>query len=89
MKEVLLMNETVSQKEQVLLMISQISSQLEELENLLDTSFSGLRNQLFLTEAKKIEAVKEQIDSLDKETQDRQCETLVHTVNSLGLELSF
>ncbi|NHM29163.1 hypothetical protein [Neobacillus terrae] len=83
------MNETVSQKEQVLLMISQISSQLEELENLLDSSFSGLRNQLYLTEAKKIEVVKEQIDSFDKEAQDRHSETLVHTVNSLGLELSF
>lgn len=48
------MNEPVSEKDELLMMLNELNEQLEELDSIIEVSFSELRSHWFREEAKKL-----------------------------------
>jgi hypothetical protein len=61
------MNPSLPEKEMLLSMLTEIFDQLEELEIVLETSFSDLRIQMNNEELKKFSAPVQKLDNLEKE----------------------
>ena len=66
-KEAKNMKKNNSAKEELVNMLSEIYQQLEELENALDSSFSGIRKQWHDENTDQLSACKERIDRLESE----------------------
>lgn len=64
------MNETVSEKEKFVLMLTEMCDQLEELEAVLQSSFSGLRRQWYEKEIENLAESNRKLSSLEKRVDD-------------------
>ncbi|MBI0576099.1 hypothetical protein IEC97_01900 [Neobacillus cucumis] len=61
------MNKPMSEKEMLLTMLTDIYDQLEELESVLEASFSDLRNSLVEDEHNKLTVPKQQLSAIEVE----------------------
>jgi hypothetical protein len=85
------MNSSLPEKEKLLSMLTEIYDQLEELESVLEASFSDLRIQMNNEELKKLSAPVQKLTMIEKEL-DRIESTVGpnNTINrALKLEMGF
>jgi hypothetical protein len=80
------MNSSLPEKEKLLSMLTEIYDQLEELEIVLESSFSNLRTQMNNEELNKLSAPVQKLNKLEKEL-DRINPT--GPVRTLKLEMGF
>lgn len=66
------MNDEMSQKEKLLMMMTEIYNQLEELESVLEESFSDLRESYFVSEETKLSAVDHRMTKLEEKIDEFQ-----------------
>ncbi|MDQ6599426.1 hypothetical protein E2K98_16460 [Bacillus salipaludis] len=90
------MNKPMSEKEMLLTMLTDIYDQLEELESVLEASFSDLRNSLVEDEHNKLTVPKQRLSAIDEEMGHLFPDTCNHTdlkqnhvSGRLKLELGF
>ncbi|MEH7176642.1 hypothetical protein [Neobacillus vireti] len=62
-----MINSSLPEKEKLLSMLTEIYDQLEELENVLETSFSDLRNQMNHEELLKLSSPVQRLYKLEQE----------------------
>lgn len=79
------MSETITQKEQVLIMLAEISNQLEELESIIESSFTGLRKDAYEHEARKLELPMDRLSLLE----NKEYREARKNAGALKLELGF
>ncbi|WP_026573239.1 hypothetical protein [Bacillus sp. UNC438CL73TsuS30] len=90
------MNKPMSEKEMLLTMLTDIYDQLEELESVLEASFSDLRNSLVEDEHNKLTMPKQKLSAIEEEMGNLFPDTCNHTdlkqnhvSGRLKLELGF
>ncbi|WP_310191290.1 hypothetical protein [Neobacillus niacini] len=89
------MNSSLPEKEKLLSMLTEIYDQLEELEIVLETSFSDLRIQMNHEEIIKLTAPVQKLHKLEKEldrinpTSDEATEQTSSIARALKLEMGF
>jgi hypothetical protein len=86
------LSKQISEKEKLISMLTGIYDQLEELELVLEATFSDLRSELKRGERKKISAAKEKIIKIDSKTfqqNDERLQVLCSDSRSMKLELGF
>jgi predicted transcriptional regulator len=87
------MSKQISEKEKLLSMLTGIYDQLEELELVLEKSFSDARNKLNMDEHKKISTAKEHLSKIESKTFPMNTERLQNVLSkdsrSMKLELGF
>lgn len=64
-KEVYKMNEPVSEKDLLLMMLNEMNEQLEELDSIIETSFSELRSHWFREEVKKLSVCSKRVSLIE------------------------
>jgi hypothetical protein len=93
MRRFLKMSEQISEKEKLLSMLTGIYDQLEELELVLEATFSEVRSNLNKDEYKKISAAKEKLVKIESRTfqviDERLQSVLCKDGRSMKLELGF
>lgn len=93
MRRFLKMSEQISEKEKLLSMLTGIYDQLEELELVLEATFSEVRSNLNKDEYKKISAAKEKLVKIESKTfqviDERLQPVLCKDGRSMKLELGF
>jgi flagellar biosynthesis/type III secretory pathway chaperone len=90
------MNSSLPEKEKLLSMLTEIHDQLEELETVLEASFSDLRNQMNNEELNKLSApvqrlskLEEELDKINTTTSDAITEQNISVAKALKLEMGF
>ncbi|MFK9093421.1 hypothetical protein [Bacillus salipaludis] len=89
------MNKPLSEKEKLLTMLTGIYDQLEELESVLEASFSDLRNSLNREEQGKLTVPVQKLSDMEKkiaivnQSEENSDSSLNQVSKSLKLELGF
>ncbi|MDQ1001759.1 ABC-type uncharacterized transport system fused permease/ATPase subunit [Neobacillus niacini] len=91
-----MMNSSLPEKEKLLSMLTEIHDQLEELETVLEASFSDLRNQMNNEELNKLSApvqrlskLEEELDKINPTTNEANTEQNNSVAKALKLEMGF
>ncbi|WHY03613.1 hypothetical protein [Neobacillus sp. DY30] len=90
------MNSSLPEKEKLLSMLTEIHDQLEELETVLEASFSDLRNQMNNEELNKLTApvlrlskLEEKLDKMNPSANETNLEHNNSVAKALKLEMGF